>query len=104
MNIKKKGKWLKMIDFNVKHFMQTFNSSKYYNGNLNGFDIMLMESDKNANKLIQQLKNIIDLYPAGTDYSTIDLVYNDENLTELDKRKVQTEIKKYILEKITGCV
>ena len=84
--------------------MQTFNSSKYYNGNLNGFDIMLIESDKNANKLIQQLKNIIDLYPAGTDYSTIDLVYNDENLTELDKRKVQTEIKKYILEKITGCV
>lgn len=104
MNIKKKGKWLKMIDFNVKHFMQTFNSNKYYNGNLNGFDIMLMESDKNANKIIQQLKNIIDLYPAGTDYSTIDLMYNDENLTELDKRKVQTEIKKYILEKITGCV
>lgn len=88
-----------MIDFNVKHFMQTFNS-----GNLNGFDIMLMESDKNANKLIQQLKNIIDLYPAGTDYSAIDLVYNDENLTELDKKRVQTAIKKYILEKITGCV
>jgi hypothetical protein len=84
--------------------MQTFNSSKYYNGNLNGFDIMLMESDKNANKIIQQLKNIIDLYPAGTDYSTIDLVYNDENLTELDKKRVQTVIKKYILEKITGCV
>ncbi len=88
-----------MIDFNVKHFMQTFNS-----GNLNGFDIMLMESDKNANKLIQQLKNIIDLYPVGTDYSAIDLVYNDENLTELDKKRVQTAIKKYILEKITGCV
>lgn len=88
-----------MIDFNVKHFMQTFNS-----GNLNGFDIMLMESDKNANKLIQQLKNTIDLYPVGTDYSAIDLVYNDENLTELDKKRVQTAIKKYILEKITGCV
>ena len=88
-----------MIDFNVKHFMQTFNS-----GNLNGFDIMLMESDKKANKLIQQLKNIIDLYPVGTDYSAIDLVYNDENLTELDKKRVQTAIKKYILEKITGCV
>lgn len=88
-----------MVDFNVKHFMQTFNS-----GNLNGFDIMLMESDKNANKLIQQLKNTIDLYPAGTDYSAIDLVYNDENLTELDKKRVQTAIKKYILEKITGCV
>ena len=88
-----------MVDFNVKHFMQTFNS-----GNLNGFDVMLMESDKNANKLNKQLKNIIDIYTAGTDYSAIDLVYNDENLTELDKRKVQTEIKKYIIKKITGCI
>lgn len=81
-------------DFNVKHFTSTFNSSKYYNGDINGFNIMVMQSHEDADKLIEELKRIVDSFK-NIPQQTINLEYDDSNLLEPDKKRVKQEIRKY---------
>ena len=81
-------------DFDVKHFTKTFNSSKYYNGNINGFDIMVMQSHEDADKLINELKQVINSF-SNIQRQTINLEYDDSHLLDSDKIRVKQEIKKY---------
>lgn len=81
-------------DFDVKHFTKTFNSSKYYNGNINGFDIMVMQSHEDADKLINELKQVINSF-SNIQRQTISLEYDDSHLLDSDKIRVKQEIKKY---------
>ena len=81
-------------DFDVKHFTKTFNSSKYYNGNINGFDIMVMQSHEDADKLINELKQVINSF-SNVQRQTISLEYDDSYLLDSDKIRVKQEIKKY---------
>jgi hypothetical protein len=46
-------------DFDVKHPFKTFNSSPYYDGRLNGYDVMIMQSDLYTNKIIEIFKERI---------------------------------------------
>lgn len=81
-------------DFNVKHFTKTFNSNKYYNGNINGFDIMVMQSHEDADKLINELKQVINSF-SNIQRQTISLEYDDNHLLDSDKIRVKQEIKRY---------
>ena len=81
-------------DFDVKHFTKTFNSSKYYNGNINGFDIIVMQSHEDADKLINELKQVINSC-SNIQRQTISLEYDDSYLLDSDKIRVKQEIKKY---------
>lgn len=81
-------------DFDVKHFTKTFNSSKYYNGNINGFDIMVMQNHEDADKLINELKQVINSF-SNIQRQTISLEYDDSYLLDSDKIRVKQEIKKY---------
>ena len=85
-------------DFDVKHFTKTFNSSKYYNGNINGFDIMVMQSHEDADKLINELKQVINSF-SNIQRQTISLEYDDSHLLDSDKIRVKQEIKKYATQK-----
>lgn len=91
-------------DFDVKHFTKTFNSSKYYDGCLNGFDVLVMQSHENADKLIKEIKDIIDSYKYMP-RQTINLEYDDTHLLDSDKIRVKQEIKKYASQKLkeAGC-
>ncbi len=81
-------------DFDVKHFTKTFNSNKYYNGNLNGFDVMVMQSHEDADKLINELKQVINSL-SNIQRQTVNLEYDDSHLLDSDKIRVKQEIKKY---------
>lgn len=81
-------------DFDVKHFTKTFNSNKYYNGNLNGFDVMVMQSHEDADKLINELKQVINSL-SNIQGQTVNLEYDDSYLLDSDKIRVKQEIKKY---------
>lgn len=81
-------------DFDVKHFTKTFNSNKYCNGNINGFDVMVMQSHEDADKLINELKQVINSF-SNTQRQTINLEYDDSHLLDSDKIRVKQEIKKY---------
>lgn len=81
-------------DFDVKHFTKTFNSNKYYNGNLNGFDVMVMQSHENADKLINELKQVINSL-SNIQRQTVNLEYDDSYLLDSDKIRVKQEIKRY---------
>lgn len=85
-------------DFDVKHFIKTFNSSKYYNGNINGFDIMVMQSHEDADKLINELKQVINSL-SNIQRQTVNLEYDDSYLLDSDKIRVKQEIKKYAAQK-----
>ena len=87
-----------MLDFNIKHITSTFNSNKYYNGNINGVDIMIMQSHEDADKLIKELKHIIDSYQGNNIYN-LNIEYDDKDLLEIDKIRVKQTIEKYILQK-----
>lgn len=88
-------------NFDVKHFTKTFNSSEYYNKNINGFDIMVMQSHENADKLIKEMKKIIDLYKYAPQ-QIINLEYDDNHLLDIDKIRVKQEIKKYASKKLNN--
>ena len=90
-----------MFDFDVKHFTKTFNSSPYYDGRINGFDIMVMQSYEDADKLIDELKKIIDRY-RGLPQQEISIDYDDSNLLETDKIRVKREIQKYASQRLDG--
>lgn len=86
-------------DFNIKHFTSTFNSSKHYNGDINGFDIMVMQSHEDADKLIEELKRIVDSFK-NIPQQIINLEYDDSNLLEPDKKRVKQEIRKYAVQNL----
>lgn len=86
-------------DFDVKKFTKTFNSSKDYNGDINGFDIMIMQSHENADKLIKEIKDKIDLY-SNFPQQTISIDYDDDSLLESDKKRIRKEIQKYASQKL----
>lgn len=85
-------------DFDVKHFGKTFNSNKYYNEEINGYDIMVMQSHEDADKIIEKIKNIIDSYKYLPSQD-INLEYNDSFLLDSDKIRIKQEIQKYVSQK-----
>lgn len=85
-------------DFDVKHFGKTFNSSKYYNEEINGYDIMVMQSHEDADKIIEKIKNIIDSYKYLPSQN-INLEYDDSFLLDSDKLRIKQEIQKYVSQK-----
>lgn len=85
-----------MLDFNPMHFTSTFNSSPYYNGDINGFDIMVMQSAESADELIEELKEEIDNMKLPITDFTID--FDDEILLN-DRKRVEETIKNYINQK-----
>ena len=84
-----------MIDFDVRKFGSTFTEGK-----LNGFDIMIMQSHEDADKLIKELKDVIDLYSTFPQQE-ISLDYDDSNLLEPDKKRVKREIEKYASQRLS---
>lgn len=85
-------------NFNIKHFTSTFNSNKHYNENINGFDIMVMQSHEDADKIINEMKHIIDSF-ANYPEQMINLEYDDTYLLEPDKKRIKQEIKNYALKR-----
>ena len=81
-------------DFDVKHFGSTFDR-----GQVNGFDIMVMQSSENADRLIEEIKRIIDSYKL-LPQQEINLEYDDSHLLEPDKIRVKKAIKKYTSQKL----
>ena len=82
-----------MLDFNPAHFTSTFNSSPYYNGNINGFDIMVMDSSERADKVIEEAKAIADrCVEDGTSFS---FTYNDDGILESDQMRIEKELERY---------
>ena len=84
-----------MIDFDVRKFGSTFTEGK-----LNGFDVMIMQSHEDADKLIKELKDVIDLYSTFPQQE-ISLDYDDSNLLEPDKKRVKREIEKYASQRLS---
>ena len=82
------------MDFDVRKFGSTFTEGK-----LNGFDVMVMQSHEEADKLIKELKEIIDSYSAFPQQE-ISLDYDDSNLLEPDKKRVKKEIEKYASQRL----
>lgn len=83
-----------MIDFDVRKFGSTFTENK-----VNGFDIMIMQSHEDADKLIDELKKVIDRY-RGLPQQEISIDYDDSNLLKNDKIRVKKEIKKYASQRL----
>ena len=83
------------MNFDVRKFGSTFTEGK-----LNGFDVMIMQSHEDADKLIKELKEIIDSYSAFPQQE-ISLDYDDSNLLNLDKKRVKREIEKYASQKFS---
>ena len=83
-----------MIDFNVRKFGSTFTENK-----VNGFDVMIMQSHEDADKLIDELKKVIDRY-RGLPQQEISIDYDDSNLLKNDKIRVKKEIKKYASQRL----
>ena len=88
-------------NFDVKHFTKTFNSNEDYNKNINGFDIMVMQSHEDADKLIKEMKKIIDSYSC-IPQQTISLEYDDSYLLDSDKIRVKQEIKRYASKRLNN--
>ena len=82
------------MDFDVRKFGSTFTEGK-----LNGFDVMIMKSHEDADKLIEELKEVIDSYSAFPQQE-ISLDYDDSNLLEPDKKRVKREIEKYASQRL----
>ena len=85
-----------MIDVNIRKFGSTFTENR-----VNGFDIMIMQSHEDADRLIDELKKIIDMY-YGLPQLEISINYDDSNLLEIDKIRVKREIQKYASQKLDG--
>ena len=84
-----------MLDFDIKHFTKTFNSNNYYDNNLNGFDVMIMQNHQDADTII---KTAIDYFESGYPLSKIEQYINNNlnNLLEPDQDRVIESIKRYI--------
>ena len=85
-----------MIDFDIRKFGSTFTENK-----VNGFDVMIMQSYEDADKLIDELKKVIDRY-RGFSQQEISIDYDDSNLLETDKIRVKRKIQKYASQRLDG--
>ena len=86
-----------MLDFDPRHFTSSFNSSPYYNGDLNGFDVMVMNSSEKADQVIKNAKARIDEfaeYYAGMGLS-FTFEYDDNDILPPDKKRIEQEINRY---------
>ena len=61
------------------------------------FEIMIMQSHEDADRLIRELKNNIDINKDTFQENSI-IEYDDNNLLELDKQRVREEVEKYLSE------
>ncbi len=83
-----------MLDFEPRHFTSSFNSSPYYNGNLNGFDILIMDSSEATDEIILKYKKIIDdMVRYG--YNELILNYDREMILESDQYRIKCELERY---------
>lgn len=82
-----------MTSFDPFHFSSSFNSSPYYDGKLNGFDVMIMESAERADKVIKDAKAVIDSY-AGTGVE-LSFTYDDTDILPPDQSRIDREVEKY---------
>ena len=62
---------------------------------------MVMQSHEDADKLIDELKKVIDRY-RGLPQQEISIDYDDSNLLETDKIRVKREIQKYASQRFDG--
>ena len=84
------------MDFEVDKYLKTFRSSPYYDGKVNGYDLMLMESEKKANQIIRELKKEIDLHKEEIlQAGHFTYSYNEEGLYGRDKSRIYEEIEHY---------
>ena len=80
-------------DFDVKHFTKTFNSSPYYDGNINGFDIMIMQSDEYKQQIKEYITKYIEFEDGDSpldilEYATKCMGINMEDLIITDEHEL----------------
>ena len=80
-------------DFDVKNFGKTFITHPAYDGRLNGFDVMVMVSQENADKVIETYKKIIDKLSAPLSSFTIS--YDDTDILDSDKLRIKETLTSY---------
>lgn len=85
-------------DFDFKHFMKTFQGNPGYDGRLNGFDVMIMESSEKADKIIENVKKQIDniKYYKGKNINFV-FEYDDDGVLPEDQMRIAKEVERYAL-------
>ena len=82
--------------FDIGKFGSTFRDGK-----LNGFDVMVMESAERADEIIKQIKQDID-YMINHNLligDNISIDYDNTDILDIDKNRIEREIKKYYASK-----
>ena len=60
------------------------------------FDIIIMQSQEEADEIINKIKQIDKIFLNEQEEKIINIEYDDSNLLETDKIRVKQAIKKYI--------
>lgn len=87
-------------DFDAKHIFKTFNTNKYYNGDINGVDAFIAQSQIYTERLIECFKEYADRgYDVSDDYVQDEIFkecdYDICDLTDADILRIKLEIEKY---------
>ena len=84
-------------DFDVKNFMKTFNSHSAYNGRLNGFDVMIMQSQEDTDEIIEKAKSyILKEYNILEVENWINEEIKNKEILEPDQIRIKEELEKFI--------
>ena len=77
--------------FDIGKFGSTFQDRQ-----LNGFDVMVMNSAEMADKIIEQAKDKIDyIIDNGLSDYGFSFSYDDTDILDIDQRRIEREIEKY---------
>ena len=60
------------------------------------FDIIIMQSQEEADEIINKIKQIDKIFLNEQEEKIINFEYDDSNLLDIDKIRVEQAIKKYI--------